>query len=167
MISEAKDVAVAGWAYDGHSTGPDDVASAAESDVRDKIRQSTERLLAEGAFEETVSLMSRLTAELALGEIRRQALDRLALSEEAGAEATAAYAAELRRCHRSENPSRAEESAEEASRLARRRTAEYLLRTRLSTPGTSDRHVDAFHARHPFAQQADRVRAQMKCDAMT
>jgi len=167
LVSEAKDIAVAAWAYLSPSAQQDRVASVAESEVRNKIRQSTERLIAEVAFEETVSLMSRLTAELALGEIRRRALKELAFSEEAHVEASAAYAAELRRCYRQENPSQANESAEEASQLARRRTAEYLLRTRLSTPRASHSWPDAGHAchPHPYVQQADRARAQMKCDA--
>ncbi|MFF9607769.1 hypothetical protein ACF1GY_36855 [Streptomyces sp. NPDC014684] len=159
LISAAKEIAVAAWAFQRSSAQQKDVASSTESEMRAKIRQETEHVLAEGAFEETVSVMGRLTAELALGEIRRRALEQLASSEEASVEANTAYTAELRRRDLRGTGVHTEEDAYAVSRLARWRTAEYLLRMRVGAIRATVSLPNEDPKRHPHARQAEPIMA--------
>ncbi|MEU1710060.1 hypothetical protein ABZ478_32620 [Streptomyces sp. NPDC005706] len=159
LISDAKEIAVAAWAFQRSREQQRDVASTTESEIRAKIRQEREGVLAEGAFEETVSVMGRLTAELALGEIRRRALEHLACSEEASVEANTAGTAELRRRHLHGTRVHAKECAGAVSRLARWRTAEYLLRMRVGTLRASGSRTNEDRKRQPYARQAEPIKA--------
>ncbi|MFE5406613.1 hypothetical protein ACFQ9Z_35930 [Streptomyces sp. NPDC056580] len=157
LISDAKEIAVAAWAFQRSHARQKDVASSTESEMRAKIRREMENVLSEGAFEETVSVMGRLTAELALEEIRQRALEQLACSEEASVEANTAYTAELRRRDPRGTRAHTEEDAHAVSRLARRRTAEYLLRTRLGALRASGSRPNEDPKRQPHARQAEPI----------
>jgi hypothetical protein len=161
-VGEAAEIAVAAWAHDLDAERRLLIARKTETQVRAEVEASTQRGRAEGAFVETVSLMGKLAAELALAQVRRRALGHLAWTDEARAEAESAYAAQMRRRHLFNTRADAQEAAQEASRAARWRTAEYLLRTRLGALRARPARVKEERATDPYIQQADSVRAQLR-----
>jgi hypothetical protein len=161
-VGEAAEIAVAAWAHDLDAERRQLITRKTERQVRAEVEASTQRGRAEDAFEETVSLMGKLAAELSLAQVRRQALGHLAWTDEARAEAESAYAAQMRRRHLFNTRADAEEAAQEASRAARWRTAEYLLRTRLGALRARPARVKEERATDPYIQQADSVRAQLR-----
>ncbi|MET7458343.1 hypothetical protein ABZT03_42260 [Streptomyces sp. NPDC005574] len=161
-VGEAAEIAVATWAHDLDAERRVLVASETETQVRAEVEESAQRGRAEGAFEETVSLMGKLAAELALAQVRRRALGHLAWTDEARVEAESAYAAQMRRRHLFDTRADAEEAAREASRSARWRTAEYLLRTRLGALRARPVRLREERASDPYIQRVDSVRAQLR-----
>ncbi|MET8824073.1 hypothetical protein [Streptomyces rochei] len=160
LVAEAVDIEVAAWG-DPEVDGLERFAEQAGARVRAEVEQSRRRGLEQGAFEETVSLMGKLAAELAVAEVQRRALGHLAWTDEARAEAESAYAAQMRRRYLFDTRAEAEEAAREAGRAARWRTAEYLLRTRLGTLRAQRAQGRDERVRSPYSLQADRVRAQL------
>ncbi|MGW1290329.1 hypothetical protein ACWD4N_43730, partial [Streptomyces sp. NPDC002586] len=161
LVAEAVELEVAAWG-DPSVDGPERFARQAGRLVRAEAEQSMQRGRGDGAFDVTVSLMGKLAAELAVGELRRRALGHLACTQEARAEEASAYAAQMRRRHLFDTGSEAEEAAREAGRAARCRTAEYLLRTRLGTLRARQARGQEEPVRSPYAEQADCVRAQLR-----
>ncbi|MFM9452418.1 hypothetical protein [Streptomyces europaeiscabiei] len=161
-VGEAAEISVAAWAHDLDAERRLLVARQTELQVRAEVEESARQGRAEGAFEETVSLMGKLAAELALAGVRRRALGHLAWTDEARAEAESAYAAQMRRRHLFNSRADAEEAAQEAGRAARWRTAEYLLRTRLGALRARPARVKEERTSDPSIQQADSVRPQLR-----
>ncbi|MFF2128350.1 hypothetical protein ACFVW1_23700 [Streptomyces olivochromogenes] len=94
------------------------------------MEQAAARGRQNGGLLQVVSLMGKLAAELSVAEVREKALSALSRTLEAHTEAKAAYIAQMRRNQQFGRADGALKAAEAASRRARTRTAEYLLRIR-------------------------------------
>ncbi|MFG2227696.1 hypothetical protein [Streptomyces sp. NPDC048644] len=109
------------------------VIAQAEAGIQAKVAAACAQARAEGATEDTLALLARLTAETVAGEYRRSALSTLAQSDEAEMEAALAYQTKMRSLHRYVTRSAACNAAKDATEQARQRTAQHLLDARLAT----------------------------------
>ncbi len=117
---------------------------------------------AQGGYQETTSLMGKLTAESAAEKYRRSALALLTRSPEAEVEAREAKAAELRRSHLCSSAEAARAAAKEAARAARWRTAQHLLNDRTSKVRARRPASTVTEEPDLYRMAAARVRAVMR-----
>jgi hypothetical protein len=130
LIAEAALTAAAAWADVNDRADVDAVLTRVESTIRTELDQALADAAAQGAMDETLALLARLTVENAAAECRSSALSVLARSEPAETEARLAYEAKMRSsAHRYATRADAKEAAEVAQQ-ARERTARHLLSTR-------------------------------------
>jgi hypothetical protein len=123
--------AAAAWADVNDRADVDAVLAHVESNIRTELDQALADAAAQGAMDETLALLARLTVENAAAEYRSSALSALARSEPAETEARLAYEAKMRSsAHRYATRAAAKEAAAEVAQQARERTARHLLSTR-------------------------------------
>ncbi|MFD9541376.1 hypothetical protein [Streptomyces sp. NPDC060022] len=161
-ITEAVDTAVAAWASSDDPAGQREVSTRVETKMRIEVERATAAGRAQGAVDETASVMGRLTAEQAAAEYRKSALKLFAHASEAEKEAQAAFSAEMRRRHLHACDEDARAAAEQAASTACRRTAEYLLTTRVSALRAQRSEPPEIEEPDPYVLAVDRVRAQIR-----
>jgi hypothetical protein len=126
-IEQTGDIAAAA-ARDGEDLDQAvDVAAGVQARLREQLAAVRGQAQAEGALPEVAALMVRMAAETALDEYRAEALQVLARSRQADAEAWQAAETERRSCRKLADVAAA---AERAADAARERTAAHLLVTR-------------------------------------
>lgn len=161
-ITEAVDTAVVAWAGPDDPAGQREVSARVETKIRGEVKRTIAAGRAQGAVDETASVMGKLMAEQAASEYRKSALTLFAHGSEAEAEAQAAFCAEMRRRHLHACDEDAREAALEAASTARRRTAEYLLTTRVSALRALRPDRPKIEEPDPYVLAVDRVRAQIR-----
>ncbi|MCP3822773.1 hypothetical protein NLX86_33250 [Streptomyces sp. A3M-1-3] len=162
VIAEAVETAMAARARPGDLARQREVAARVEAEIRAEVERAAADGRAQGAIEETASLMGKLTAESAAATSRRSALAQFAFGPDAEAEAQAARAAELRRGHLHPSVKDAQEAAEEAAWVARWRTAEHLLTSRIAAVRAQRPAPPEPDEPDPYMLAAARVRAQIR-----
>ncbi|WP_164992862.1 hypothetical protein [Streptomyces lydicus] len=108
------------------------VIAHAEAGIRAEAEGACAQARAEGATDNTLALLARLSAETAVSKYRRLALATLARSDCADAEAALVYEAKMRSWRRYVTRSGARRAANAAAEQARERIAQHLLDTRLA-----------------------------------
>ncbi|MET9646236.1 hypothetical protein [Streptomyces syringium] len=130
------------------STGEDHVAGQVEAAVKGELQRVCERARADGASDESLRALARLTAETTTAEYRRSALELLARSAEAETEAHQVYAAWMRGGRGYATRQAAHAAAVKAAEEARARVARQLFSDRLTVvrawrSRAAQRHVPA------------------------
>ncbi|MGW5609435.1 hypothetical protein ACWEWI_25690 [Streptomyces sp. NPDC003753] len=181
LIIEAALTAAAAWADLNDRADVDAVLAHVESTIRTELDQALADAAAQGAMDETLALLARLTVENTAAAYQSSALSALARSEPAETEARLAYEAQMRAsAHRYATRAAAKEAAVEVAQQARERAARHLLSTRtaavrarqfaaavpaapVAAAVTSAAGADS--KPDPYAAGAARVRAAMRSRA--
>jgi hypothetical protein len=175
LIGEAALMAAASAVDLAEGAAVEAVRAHAEATIRAELDQVLADAAGQGATEDTLALLARLTAENGIAGYRERALALLTRSEAADTEARMAYEAAMRSAHRYPSRAAARQAATDAAKQARQRAARYLLDTRITAlratghrpaPTTAGAAVDAAEA-DPYAAGAARVRAALRAKERT